>query len=89
MLNSDIDEIMKYFKLTDRITLVEGKREDQTLLDSMSEAIGKAIALSEVTKSVQFIHNHKTPAERLLQYKFSSILPIGWAKLGIFAVDKG
>lgn len=86
MLKAVIDDIMKF--ASNRITLVEGKREHQ-LFDSMSEAISQAIALSEVTKSVQSIHIDKTPTERLLQYKFSSILPIGWAKLGLFAVDKG
>ena len=69
--------------------LVEGKREDRQLFESMSEAISQAIALGEVTKSVQFIYIDKTPAESLLHYKFSSILPIGCAKLGLFAVDKG
>lgn len=87
MLEGVIDDIMKF--ASNRIALVEGKRDRYQLFDSMPEAISQAIALSEVTKSVQSIHINKTPTERLLQYKFSSILPIGWAKLGLFAVDKG
>lgn len=45
-----------------RITLVECKREEQQLYDNMPEAISQAIALSEVTKLVQFVHINKTLA---------------------------
>ena len=87
MLGAAIDDIMAF--ASNRLTLVEGKREEEQLYDNMPEAISQAIALSEVTKSVQFIHIDKTLAERLLQDKCCSILPIGWAKLDLFAVDKG
>ncbi len=35
-----------------RITMVEGKREDQELYDSMPEATSQAVALSEITGCV-------------------------------------
>jgi hypothetical protein len=87
VLKAAIDDIMSF--ANNRITLVEGKREDQQLYDSMPEAISQAIALSEVTESVQFVDIDKTLIQCLLQNERSSILPIRWAKLDIFAIDKG
>jgi hypothetical protein len=51
VLKAALDDIMSFAR--NRITLVEGK--EQQLYDSMPEAISQAIALSEVTKSVEFI----------------------------------
>ena len=60
MLKAAIDDVMSFAR--NRITLVECKREEQQLYDNMPEAISQAIALSEVTKLVQFVHIDKTLA---------------------------
>jgi hypothetical protein len=57
VLNAALDDVMSFAR--NRITLVEGKREEQHLYDSMPEAVSQAIALSEVTKSVQSVHIDK------------------------------
>jgi hypothetical protein len=53
VLTGAIDAIIRL--ASNRITLVEGKREERQLYDYMPEAISQAVALSEVTKSVEFI----------------------------------
>jgi len=53
VLKAALDDVMSFAR--NRITLVEGKHEEQQLYDNMPEAISQAIALSEVTKCVEFI----------------------------------
>jgi hypothetical protein len=70
-----------------RIVLIKGKRQ---LIDSMPEAISQAIALSEVTKSVQFLlHINKTLTQCLVQDRHNSVLPVKRAKMDFLNVDKG
>jgi hypothetical protein len=53
-LNAGSYDVMSFAE--NRIILVEGKGEERYLRDSMAKATSQAIALSEVTGSVQFVH---------------------------------
>jgi hypothetical protein len=87
VLYAAVDDILSL--TSNCIPLVIGKHNEQkpSLYDSMPEAIIQAMALSEVTKSVLFIHINKIFTQYffiLLQDEGNSILPIKWTKLDVF-----
>jgi hypothetical protein len=58
VLKAAIEDIMSF--ADNPITLVQGKPWEEQLYGSIPEAISQAIALSEVTESVQFVDIDKT-----------------------------
>jgi hypothetical protein len=58
VLKAAIDDIMSF--ADNHIMLVQGKPKEEQLYGSMPEAISQAIALNEVTESVQFVDINET-----------------------------